>query len=59
MRVYRSSESPLAIVNGVLPKDYYSLELKCYNALFGRTSHVECVVLLTKVHKKKCKKGLK
>ena len=27
--------------------------------MFPRTPHVECVVLLTKVHKKKCKKGLK
>ena len=27
--------------------------------MFPHTAHVECVVLLTKVHKKKCKKGLK
>ena len=26
---------------------------------FPMSVHVECVVLLTKVHKKKCKKGLK
>ena len=39
-------------------RGYKVEKISCVD-LFPNTYHVECVVLLTKVHKKKCKKGLK
>ena len=43
----------------IFQQEGYQVERVKLMDMFPRTVHVECVVLLTKVHKKKCKKGLK